>query len=91
MRKCFCCGQTYSIFDNEMASVDGFLAIKLMSNKIAPYGWLPDSPDQRDHLYAAPGERPGALTLRVALRRMVPRYVTDDDRTSDFWTIRIVQ
>jgi C1A family cysteine protease len=26
-----------------------------MQRKIAGYGWIPDLPDQRDHLYAAPG------------------------------------
>ncbi len=38
-----------------------------MNYKIARYGWLPDLPDQRDHLYAAPVERLGILPARVDL------------------------
>ena len=43
-----------------------------MSLKIARYGWLPDLPDQRDHLYAAPVEMLGALPVRVDLRPLCP-------------------
>ncbi len=43
-----------------------------MSHKIARYGWLPDLPDQRDHLYAAPVEMLGALPVRVDLRPLCP-------------------
>jgi C1A family cysteine protease len=43
-----------------------------MSCKIARYGWLPDLPDQRDHLYAAPVEMLGALPVRVDLRSQCP-------------------
>lgn len=43
-----------------------------MPRKIARYGWIPDLPDQRDHLYAAP---PGVLTTlptQVDLRQQCP-------------------
>ena len=43
-----------------------------MSYKIARYGWLPDLPDQRDHLYAVPVKVAGALPRRVDLRRHCP-------------------
>jgi|SRR5665213_1896889 len=33
----------------------------LTQRKIARYGWLPDLPDARDHLYAAPMEMLGAI------------------------------
>jgi hypothetical protein len=45
-----------------------------MSYKIARYGWLPDLPDQRDHLYAAPVEMLGVLPARVDLRPRVRRF-----------------
>ena len=46
-----------------------------MSNKIARYGWLPDRPDLRDHLYAGPVDMPGVLPVRVDLRpRCAPVY-----------------
>ena len=32
--------------------------------KIARYGWIPDQPDQRDHLYAAPPSGPVRLVHR---------------------------
>ncbi len=39
-----------------------------MPRKIARYGWIPDLPDQRDHLYTAPREvllaLPGSIDLR---------------------------
>jgi len=33
---------------------------KGMSFKVSRYGWVPDLPDHRDHLYAAPVEVAGA-------------------------------
>jgi C1A family cysteine protease len=43
-----------------------------MSYQVAHYGWLPDLPDQRDHLYAAPVEMLGVLPVRVDLRPHCP-------------------
>src|SRR5579864_6860535 len=41
--------------------------------KIARYGWIPDQPDQRDHMYAAPAEFLTALPSKVDLRRRCPK------------------
>ncbi len=43
-----------------------------MNYKTARYGWLPDLPDHRDHLYAAPVALLGALPKRVDLRAKCP-------------------
>src|SRR5206468_10792316 len=43
-----------------------------MPRKIRRYGWVPDLPDQRDHLYAAPVELLRALLPRVDLRPNCP-------------------
>ena len=43
-----------------------------MSYKISRYGWLPDLPDQRDHFYAAPVVRAGALPASADLRPQCP-------------------
>ena len=43
-----------------------------MARKNARYGWLPDLPDQRDHLYAAPPEILSALPTSVDLRVECP-------------------
>jgi C1A family cysteine protease len=43
-----------------------------MSFKISRYGWLPDLPDHRDLLYAAPVEIAGALPARADLRAQCP-------------------
>src|SRR6202162_1518748 len=40
--------------------------------KIARYGWIPDQPDQRDHLYAAPAQFLVALPPSTDLRRRCP-------------------
>lgn len=40
--------------------------------KIRRYGWIPDQPDQRDHLYAAPPQFLTALPPKVDLRRRCP-------------------
>jgi C1A family cysteine protease len=43
-----------------------------MSFKISRYGWLPDLPDHRDLLYAAPVEMAGALPAKADLRAQCP-------------------
>ena len=48
------------------------MAMKPMGYKIARYGWLPDLPDHRDHLYAAPIELAAARPARVDLRPQCP-------------------
>ncbi|HSS60456.1 MAG TPA: C1 family peptidase [Candidatus Limnocylindrales bacterium] len=40
--------------------------------KIRRYGWIPDQPDQRDHLYSAPQQFLTALPPRADLRRRCP-------------------
>ena len=40
--------------------------------KIRRYGWIPDQPDLRDHLYAAPSQFLTALPPRADLRRRCP-------------------
>ena len=35
-----------------------------MSYKVSRYGWLPDLPDHRDHLYAAPVDCRGGARKR---------------------------
>ncbi len=42
------------------------------TRKIAHYGWVPDLPDQRDHLYAAPVETLVALPPSTDLRAQCP-------------------
>ena len=44
----------------------------ISQHKIARYGWLPDLPDYRDHLYAAPVALAGALPAKVDLRAQCP-------------------
>jgi len=39
-----------------------------MSFKVSSYRWIPDLPDHRDHLYAAPAEVAGALPASFGLR-----------------------
>jgi C1A family cysteine protease len=43
-----------------------------MSFKVSRYGWIPDLPDHRDQLYAAPVEVAGALPASVDLRAQCP-------------------
>lgn len=43
-----------------------------MTRKISRYGWLPDLPDHRDHLYAAPPRVLAALPKKVDLRAHCP-------------------
>jgi C1A family cysteine protease len=40
--------------------------------KIQRFGWIPDLPDARDHLYAAPGPVLAALPTKIDLRRKCP-------------------
>jgi len=43
-----------------------------MPRQIARYGWIPDLPDQRDHLYAAPVAILAALPAKADLRTRCP-------------------
>jgi C1A family cysteine protease len=43
-----------------------------MAHKVPHYGWVPDVPDHRDFLYAAPAPRLRALPRRVDLRPQCP-------------------
>jgi len=43
-----------------------------MDHKIKRYGWIPDLPDQRDHMYAAPFEVLGKLPPKMDLRDHCP-------------------
>jgi C1A family cysteine protease len=45
---------------------------KAMSHKIQRYGWVPDLPDHRDHLYAAPVMHLAALPPSIDLRPQCP-------------------
>jgi C1A family cysteine protease len=45
--------------------------------KIQKYGWIPDLPDQRDHIYAAPPAVLAALPRSVDLRDQCPQEVYD--------------
>lgn len=47
------------------------------AQKIRRYGWIPDLPDQRDHLYAAPLHMLGALPSHVDLRPQCPPELYD--------------
>ena len=44
----------------------------LRTQRIQRYGWIPDLPDQRDHLYAAPVVHVAKLPPKVDLRRKCP-------------------
>jgi C1A family cysteine protease len=48
-----------------------------MKHKIQHYGWVPDLPDHRDHLYAAPVMELKALPSKVDLRPSCPNEVYD--------------
>ena len=45
--------------------------------KIARYGWIPDLPDHRDHLYAAPVAALTVLPPKIDLRAKCPKTVYD--------------
>jgi hypothetical protein len=47
-----------------------------MSFKVSRYGWLPDLPDHRDPLYAAPVKMAGALPARADLRAQFPPAIS---------------
>ena len=50
---------------------------KLPVRSIKRYGWSPDLPDARDHLYAAPLFSLGTLPAKVDLRSQCPKTVYD--------------
>ena len=49
--------------------------------KIEGYGWIPDEPDQRDHLYAAPpqflADLPPTTDLRTAIHHTLEYHLTE--------------
>jgi len=45
---------------------------KVRPHKIQRYGWIPDLPDARDHLYATPPSVLGALPAKVDMRQLCP-------------------
>jgi C1A family cysteine protease len=45
----------------------------IIKRSIARYGWMPDLPDQRDHIYAAPLPKLGPLPAKVDLRKQCPK------------------
>ena len=47
----------------------------LTRHKIQGHGWIPDIPDNRDHLYAAPAPYLAKLPARVDLRPQCPKTV----------------
>lgn len=55
----------------DVVAGDGRAAVA-MSRKVAWYGWTPDLPDIRDHLYAAPGPLLRKLPPRIDLRPGCP-------------------
>jgi C1A family cysteine protease len=44
----------------------------IKQRKIATYGWSPDLPDQRDHVYSAPLPKLGPLPASMDLRKQCP-------------------
>jgi len=50
---------------------------KLTKHKIQRYGWIPDLPDARDHLYAAPPMVLTSLPAKIDLRPQCPEVVYD--------------
>jgi C1A family cysteine protease len=48
--------------------------------KVKRYGWVPDLPDQRDHLFAAPPAVVASLPPSVDLREQCPKGVYDQGR-----------
>ena len=63
------------------------------------YGWTPDVPNHRDHLYAAPVVQLAKLPAKVDLRPHCPPLhrlqraphadIADSNLADDFWTIRL--
>lgn len=52
----------------------------MITRRTSHYGWLPDLPDARDHLFAAPMATIGALPPAVDLRPQCPATVYDQGR-----------
>ncbi len=50
-----------------------------MAHKIPQYGWIPDLPDARDHMYAAPPAVLTALPPQVDLRPTCPPVLDQGD------------
>jgi C1A family cysteine protease len=50
-----------------------------MARKIERYGWIPDIPDARDHLYAAPASVMRRLPPRVTLRPKCPKVYDQEE------------
>ena len=51
--------------------------MRLEKHKIKRYGWLPDTPDQRDPLYAAPVVQLKNPPPKVELRPQCPKVIYD--------------
>jgi len=49
----------------------------LVRHKIKRYGWVAYTPDQRDHLYAAPVAHLKKLPPKVDLRSRCPKVIYD--------------
>src|SRR5262249_31976971 len=47
----------------------------VMARKVARYGWIPDLPDQRDYMYAAPSVALTSIPAKVDLRPQCPKTV----------------
>ncbi len=52
----------------------------LTRHKIQGYGWIPDFPDNRDHLYAAPAPYLEKLPVKMDLRPQCPKTVYEQGR-----------
>jgi len=55
-----------------MAKKAGATAGGLTVHKIQRYGWIPDLPDARDHMYAAPGPAMAVVPAKLDLRAHCP-------------------
>jgi C1A family cysteine protease len=53
---------------------------ELHRRKTGRYGWVPDLPDARDHLFAAPPATIAALPPKINLRDQCPKEVYDQGR-----------
>src|SRR5947207_465520 len=53
---------------------------ELRRRKTGRYGWVPDLPDARDHLFAAPPATVAALPPQVNLRDQCPKEVYNQGR-----------
>jgi len=49
-----------------------------MERKVKQYGWVPDLPDARDHMYAAPQRVLTTLPAKADLRPQCPPVVDQD-------------